>query len=72
MSAAYAYEPEGPIVIGPDPESLDATRPDDVDVCHACAGEGAVMVITGDPYDGGWDSVECCFCHGTGTLGGAA
>jgi hypothetical protein len=55
----------------PDPESLDATRPVDLDVCPVCAGDGAVQVQTGDPYVGAWDGVECWACAGTGQRGAA-
>lgn len=55
----------------PDPESLDATRPDDLDLCAVCRGDGAVQVQTGDPYPGAWDGVECWACAGTGERGAA-
>lgn len=73
MSAAHAYEPETPpVVVSPDPESLDATRPDDLDCCPVCYGDGAIRIQVGDLLDDEWDSTECYVCHGTGTLVGAA
>lgn len=68
LAIAPAVEP-APIPI--DPESLDATRPADLDVCPVCAGDGAVQVQTGDPYEGAWDGVECWACDGTGIRGAA-
>jgi hypothetical protein len=55
----------------PDPESLDATRPVDIDVCPVCDGRGGYEVQTGDPYSGAWDGVECWSCGGTGMRGAA-
>lgn len=57
-----------PIVISVDPESLDATRPVDVDVCPHCI-DGTVQVQTGDPYPGAWDGEPCWACGGTGVRG---
>lgn len=72
MIAAAGYTlTEARAVTPPDPTSLDATRPDDLDVCPACGGLGAVMVQTGDPYPGAWDGVECWGCAGTGVRGDA-
>jgi hypothetical protein len=62
-------EPEPAEVL--DPESLEDSRPDDIDVCNVCSGEGAVM-YQHDPYLDEWDSVECWVCNGTGELGAAA
>lgn len=55
-------------VVPVDPASIDATRPEDIDVCRICHGEGAVVWQT----DGEWDSEECYLCRGTGVLAGAA
>lgn len=60
-----------PVDAPPDPASLDATRPDDLDTCPICGGDGAVQVQTGDPYSGAWDGEECWACAGTGTRGAA-
>lgn len=51
-----------------DPESLDWSRPFDIDVCPVCMGEGAVMHQY-DPYAPEFDSVECVPCAGTGQRG---
>lgn len=59
------------VAIPLDPESLDATRPTDLDCCPICAGDGAVQVQSGDPYPGAWDGEECWACAGTGTRGAA-
>lgn len=64
-------EARAAVVVPPDPESLDATRPDDLDVCPNCGGDGAVPVQTNDPYPGAWDGDECWACAGTGIRGAA-
>lgn len=77
MSAALAYPPptvteiNGAPLMPVDPESLDATRPEDLDVCPECRGEGAIQVRTDDPYPGAWDGEECWACSGTGERGAA-
>jgi hypothetical protein len=65
MSAAYALE--APVVVPLDPESLDATRPADIDACPACI-DGAVLVPLGD---GEYDAEACRACGGTGVRGAA-
>lgn len=59
----------GPVtqVIPIDPESLDATRPDDVDACTVCIGAGYVTTFV----DGEGQDDECWACQGT-TIRGAA
>lgn len=54
----------------PDPVSLDATRPADLDVCGTCDGNGWFSWQAGDQLDE-WDSVECWDCAGTGRRGAA-
>lgn len=54
----------------PDPASLDATRPVDLDVCGVCEGTGWFSWQSGWQPDE-WDSVECWGCSGTGTRGAA-
>jgi hypothetical protein len=52
-------------VIPVDPESLDATRPDDLDVCPRCMGDGVVYAFyEGEPCD-----VTCPGCDGSGQRG---
>ena len=54
-------EPESP---PPDPQSLDATRPEDIDDCSMCMGEGLVDDMReGEPVD-----VLCWVCGGTGLV----
>lgn len=48
----------------PDPESLDATRPADLDTCERCRGLGDVTTLRGD-----W--ILCGVCLGTGERGAA-
>lgn len=60
-----------PVLFPVDPESLEATRPADLDCCPVCEGDGAIAVQTGDPYPGAWDGVECWSCGGTGVRGAA-
>lgn len=62
VEARAAVEPPS------DPESLDATRPVDLDVCPICAGERAVQVPAAD---GEYDAEECWACAGTGLRGAA-
>lgn len=51
-----------PIPFPIDPESLDATRPVDLDVCTGCAGDGLVVVLLeSDLVDR-----DCPRCGGTG------
>lgn len=46
----------------PEPTSLDATIPDDLDACSPCDGMGAaIRWIEGEGVD-----VECPDCRGTG------
>jgi phage/plasmid primase-like uncharacterized protein len=54
-------EPAMPV----DPESLDATRPVDLDDCPACGGEGCLIVDDGDPAGRG----ACWSCGGDGLRG---
>lgn len=58
------------VAVPVDPESLDATRPDDLDVCPACRGDRAVLVAV-DPVTGEADAEECWACAGTGIRGAA-
>lgn len=59
-----AYVPAG---AAPDPVSLDATRPFDLDSCPVCIGDGAIdMYIHGE-----WTAEPCWSCHGTGQRGAA-
>jgi hypothetical protein len=55
-------------VVPPDPESLDATRPADLDVCPVCEGDQAIPVRSSD---GEADAEECWACAGTGIRGAA-
>lgn len=53
-----------------DPESLDATRPDDLDVCDVCQGSGEIQIgWAGDPHE--YDGEPCWGCAGTGQRGAA-
>lgn len=52
-----------------DPESLDATRPVDLDVCPFCQGDRAIHLI--DQVTGEADAEECSACAGTGIRGAA-
>ena len=54
-----------------DPESLDATRPVDLDLCPVCEGLGGYTVASHDPFDDAGDGVECWACGGTGQRGAA-
>lgn len=54
-----------------DPESLDATRPVDVDTCGVCMGDGALRVPTGHLYAREFDMEPCWNCHGNGQRGAA-
>ena len=54
-----------------DPESLDATRPVDVDCCGVCMGEGGIQVPTGFLYAQEFNGEECWGCGGTGERGAA-
>lgn len=51
----------------PDPVSLDATRPADLDCCSVCSGDGAVEFED----RGEWTAEPCWACHGTGVRGAA-
>jgi len=62
--------PVVPVDVPPDPQSLDATRPDDLDVCGICHGDRAVLVVV-DPVTGEADAEECWGCAGTGIRGAA-
>jgi hypothetical protein len=70
MSALLAAEvvTATPDVVPVDPESLDATRPADIDVCIQCMGAGFVSLLIEDE----WESEECWACDGTGQQRGAA
>jgi hypothetical protein len=72
MSALALVEPVSiPADTTPvDPESLDATRPADLDVCPVCHGDRAVLVAV-DPVTGEADAEECSACAGTGQRGAA-
>lgn len=54
-----------------DPDSLDATRPTDLDTCGVCMGDGAIQVPTGFLYAQEFDAAECWACGGTGVRGAA-
>lgn len=54
-----------------DPESLDASRPDDIDACSVCDGLGGLSWVTNDPYPGATDGDACWACGGTGQRGAA-
>lgn len=46
----------------PEPESLDATRPHDLDLCSSCDGHGVQAV-----WRDGWElDATCPRCYGTG------
>jgi hypothetical protein len=54
-----------PDVIPIDPESLDATRPADLDCCSRCMGDGVVYAFyEGEPCD-----ITCPACEGSGQRG---
>lgn len=55
----------------PDPVSLDATRPVDLDICGVCMGDGAIQVPTGYLYAREFDAEACWSCGGTGQRGAA-
>lgn len=54
-----------------DPQSLDATRPVDLDVCPVCEGDGGISWVSNDPYPGATDGDVCWLCGGTGVRGAA-
>ena len=58
-----------PVVVPIDPESLDATRPVDLDVCPVCEGDGGVQLVDG--VTGEADAEACWSCGGTGVRGAA-
>ena len=62
-------EPAEPVeleLVPIDPEDLDATRPDDFDVCTWCIGQGVIPLPGADGYER-----TCHQCHGTGKRGAA-
>jgi hypothetical protein len=66
VTAVVTAPVEPAVVIPVDPESLDATRPVDMDVCSVCGGLGGYPVPL--PL-GEWDGEECWACGGTGVRG---
>jgi hypothetical protein len=54
-----------------DPESLEATRPVDLDVCLVCMGDGWLSHPTGFLYAQEFNDEACWNCHGTGRRGAA-
>lgn len=51
-----------PLEPPPDPESVEATRPVDIDDCGVCAGSRAIQLDPRDPAS----VEECGACDGTG------
>lgn len=59
-------EPADVVDLPLDPEDLDSTRPEDVDVCTWCHGQGLLPAINEDHPER-----VCHQCHGTGLRGAA-